>query len=345
MYEGLPMINQDTGLVQGVVPAITSENVTPELKWTGTPFPRKLYLQTVAFARWCMLTHGGEVQGRLYYNVETNKWAVAILPQWMEEGLHSTEIEDHKDRKKSMRHVSGPGWRQNGTWHSHAHAGAGQSPTDMKDEIKQQGLHYTVGSLRNKYSSFDSRYSYRGLMYNLNDDEVMPSASVISKKCKAFPEEWKSYLHKAPKKETVYHYPHGTYGTTDWFDKMRTPNDNFAFTYKGVKLTVSEYNEFTTTEQYEKTISETWHKAKEITENWLAEHRGEDYRNGQKEVDTDAGLSFSEYLCEYYNVHDIKSLIWTVQYITGHKSLQQGLLALAEHAEQWEADDPMEVKK
>lgn len=299
LFKGKPMIEKGGGLVSGVVPAITTENVTPSLTWNGSDFPRKLYLQTVAFAKWCMDEYGGEVQGRLYYNENTNKWAVAILPQWMKSGLHSEEIEDHEDRAKALSLVSGAGWLQNGTWHSHAFAAAGQSGTDYKDEIKQPGFHYTVGSLKQATSTYHSRYSYRGVMYDLRDGTILKTPSATVAKCTAFPDKWKKYLHKQKVKNTaIYTTPRrGSNGL--WPDFDNKYDDQFGFygsghslparihrpqgqpsnpsrtiMFLGVEMSASAFNEYGKNDDLsDKMMKLTLSKKQAVLKLWLATYR------------------------------------------------------------------------
>lgn len=194
MHKEKPMVEQTDGIVTGLVPALQMESEEPYISWSGAPFPRKLYLQTVAFAKWCAEEYGGEVQGRLYYSEARKKWRVVIMPQYTSRSLASKEIADHKDRGIALRIVEGGDWVQNGTWHSHVFAGAGQSSIDLADELKQPGFHYTVGSLSEQRPTFHCRYSFRGLMYPADADEFIKKPLALMSRCKSFPDKWKDML-------------------------------------------------------------------------------------------------------------------------------------------------------
>ena len=203
LYKGRPLELKADGNVRGMVPSLAVEGDKPTLKWHGAMLPRKLYLQTVAFARWCTEEYGGEVQGRLYYSEKKKKWKTCILPQYTSRNLTSEEIEDHEDRGKSMRHTEGGDWVQNGTWHSHAACGAGQSSVDEKDELRQPGLHYTVGSMKAKESSIHCRFVFRGMLYDVDTESVIKNPVVNPSACLSFPEEWKDYLHEDKRVKAV----------------------------------------------------------------------------------------------------------------------------------------------
>ena len=196
LYKGRPLELKTDGNVRGMVPSLAVEGDRPTLEWHGAMLPSKLYLQTVAFARWCNEEYGGEVQGRLYYSEKKKKWKTCILPQYTSRSLTSEEIEGHEDRGKSMRHVEDGDWVQNGTWHSHAACGAGQSSVDEKDELRQPGLHYTVGSMNAKESSIHCRFVFRKLLYNVDAESVIKNPIVDPMSCTSFPDEWKDSLHK-----------------------------------------------------------------------------------------------------------------------------------------------------
>jgi hypothetical protein len=206
-HKGRPFYTKEDGLVTGFVPAIPVESKEhATIQWHGSRIPQKLYMQTVAFAKWCMEKYGGEVQGRLYYSEKRNKWRVVILPQYISRNLHSEEIEHHPLREKALQIVSDGDWVQNGTWHSHGFAGAGQSQTDYDDEIKQSGFHYTVGSLRANKSTFHCRFCFRGHMYteSIDPSQFIKKPVVYTDKCNSFPEQWKTMLIEKPVVKKVH---------------------------------------------------------------------------------------------------------------------------------------------
>ena len=65
---GKPMEVITDGIITGEAVAVSVDKKDPEIHWNGSRFPKKLYLQTVAFAKFCYVKYGGEVQGRLFFN-------------------------------------------------------------------------------------------------------------------------------------------------------------------------------------------------------------------------------------------------------------------------------------
>lgn len=349
MYNTMPMEVKDTGLVRGLVPSFTTQVEEPTFEWTGKKFPRKLYLQTVAFAKYCMEKFGGEVQGRLYYNEDRDEWAVVILPQKMERSLHSEEIAGHKDRGKAMRKVAGKGWIQNGTWHSHAHANAGQSAVDLRDEIVQAGLHYTVGSLRSTKSSFDSRYNFRGYMYSLNDGDIVDRPIVNPEKCNAFPSEWKDYLHvvKTPKRVEFNKVSSVAWGPGNVAARC-SYYGNDKLNWRGVSMNRREFDQLSSSGLMRKFLEMDHVRCKEALNEWLDKlrkpwwpdnvaHDLNEYEEEDKEV------TFAEYLEDYYCIskQQVMCLEHAVESIFGDGDIIGNLEILCEIA-QWVRGDQYE---
>lgn len=320
MHKTKPMVNVGEGIITGLVPALQIDSPDPTIQWSGAHFPRKLYLQTVAFAKWCAEEYGGEVQGRLYYSEARKKWRVVILPQWISRNLHTEEIEGHLLRSKALRIVEGGDWVQNGTWHSHAFAGAGQSTVDLADELKQPGFHYTVGSLRSVKSSFDCRYSFRGLMYELEYKDILPKPCVDPSRCNAFPEVWKEMLIKDTRTKTTSLVTYSGFGCSRGYGGGSPSH----ITYRARKYSKLEWEEFIQSGEYAKEIRETNERINDGEWFTAGETKGDD---GNRVSDEFTKAEDINYLADEYRADNgmIRVLGQILEEITGYEDIELAL--------------------
>lgn len=202
-HKGKPLVSVDTGLVTGLLPAVLDEVEKPEIKWNGRKIPGKLLLKTVALSRYVHKTYGGEVQWRLAYHREKQKWAVIVLSQFVGEGLYSQDCATEQEIEDELASL-GPGWVLDGTGHSHETASAFKSGTDHKDEINQTGFHYTVGHVNGEKFDIHCRRSFRGVMYdNIDPMEMFTITSFSTKNLPKFPPKWTRKLKKRPVQERI----------------------------------------------------------------------------------------------------------------------------------------------
>jgi hypothetical protein len=156
---------KDLGIYRGDIAVhIPEMKRKPNLHFTGTPMPVSLWRQCLGFLKWSYDEHKCESQLRLFYNVETGEWKAEVMPQKISFGMTTQEIEGHKDRDAILEGL-GADFHSIGSIHHHCNAGAFQSGTDYADEIKQNGLHVTVGCFNQPFADFHARISFRRVMY------------------------------------------------------------------------------------------------------------------------------------------------------------------------------------
>lgn len=195
-YKGKPLFKKETGLITGDVPAICIKHDGPSIKWHGSKFPKNLLLQTVSFARHITTLYNGECQWRLAHNKDKDEWAVIILNQYISRGMTSDENFLDGELEKALASL-GKGWRFNGTGHSHCDIDAFMSGTDKADEEGQSGFHYTVGKLLHDEFHLHCRYSFRGVLYEFEDNDIMfEKHDRSTKNLPDFPREWLDKLEE-----------------------------------------------------------------------------------------------------------------------------------------------------
>lgn len=119
------------------------EQGEPAPVFTGEPIPFAMWQQVVS---WFYKHRSDEVQVRLFYNKATREWRVVPLPQYFPSGLSTKEI-DGGDASKIKAEMVSQGFQIFGSIHSHCSIRAFQSGTDHADEVKNAGIHITIGHL------------------------------------------------------------------------------------------------------------------------------------------------------------------------------------------------------
>jgi hypothetical protein len=171
-FEGLPLYTEDKGLVVGELASFCVEmEEDPIAKWNGGTISADVLHQCAAFSLFCGELFGGEVQGRLYYCRATGEWATSVVEQFVSTTLESKETGREGNIEYALTKLpKGKRWNQMGTWHSHAMVcSAHQSPTDLKDEIKQNGVHITFGILKDEEYDVHTRITHNGINYDLGN--------------------------------------------------------------------------------------------------------------------------------------------------------------------------------
>lgn len=136
----------------------------PTGKWLKGKMPEELWMQILGFFKWSYDEYKGETQIRLFFNTETLAWAAYPYKQEVTHGAMTTEDEhDEKARAK----FPDP-WVYLGTGHHHCSTSAFQSGTDHKDEINQDGVHFTIGKMDKKELDFHARISWNGEFFPLS---------------------------------------------------------------------------------------------------------------------------------------------------------------------------------
>lgn len=171
-------------LYRGWAPSLQQyKDQEPTLSYVGPKMPMSVYRQALAFMKWSYELTKGESQGRFYLNEETGAWACWIFPQEKSFSLSTKELPDHPGVAAGLALFPSP-WEPFGTIHHHCDIGAFQSGTDHADEIKQPGLHITIGHLAKVEYDFHARVSIRGAFYGIDPVEwfELPEAYQIMPK-------------------------------------------------------------------------------------------------------------------------------------------------------------------
>jgi hypothetical protein len=201
-----PVIEQDLSLYAGWMPPIMLDIKDPIIKWKGAAIPDTLWMQIKAFIRWSWDEHKQESQLRLYYNEDTNEWAVIVLPQYCHDPLNTKEFAKHKDKETAYLPVQGESWTAIGTVHHHCDISAFQSSTDEADERKQDGIHITLGNIDKSKWNIHARIVYRGITYKPEDmKQYLPEVEDKDSSCLqapaivvAFPKDWMDRICEPP---------------------------------------------------------------------------------------------------------------------------------------------------
>lgn len=192
---------QDLGVYTGDIAVHVPElERKPHLHFHGTPMPLELWRKCLAFMKWSYDTHKAEAQLRFFYNERTGEWKAAVMPQQLQ-GMTTLELTYHEDRAAILEEV-GVEFHPIGSLHHHCGMPAFQSRTDYEDELKQNGLHITVGTLQANIADFHARLSFRKVMYKkvrLSQwFERVGWEYLYLRDLPEFPEEWKTRLIEPP---------------------------------------------------------------------------------------------------------------------------------------------------
>ena len=200
-----PVEYRDTGLFEGPIPVVLESLPEKEqvMKWNGRKIPAYMWKQIVAFMRWSHEQYKGEAQLRLFYNENWNMWRVVVMPQYINMGLFTEEVETHELRDVAFAEVpAAEGWCENGTVHHHCTSSAFQSGTDHADEIQKIGLHVTLGFMTNRTKhDLHSRVTFKGVCFDTDLSEWigMPEEDIgVPVLEDAFPKKWRKFCMKKP---------------------------------------------------------------------------------------------------------------------------------------------------
>ena len=196
------MRNSSWGYWQGDIPMPLNnvESTDLYLTWHGSTLPVDLFRQILSFFKWSYDTYKSETQVRLYYHPSDKEWIAVAMPQFLHTNSLYVDENDKDERFLPMQEdLVRRGYGHMGSAHHHCGAGAFASATDVADEIKMEGFHYTIGSLQNDSADLHTRCVVRGIMYDGHREQFLPyNDSILSlKKLPPFPEEWKSMLSEA----------------------------------------------------------------------------------------------------------------------------------------------------
>jgi hypothetical protein len=145
-----------------------------EFRWLGPRIDPKEWAQTLSFFKWTYDTTKSESQVRWFCHPQKGVWQPWAFPQEARTGMSAREIHPHpllEEQRKLF--LPEDGWLYSSTGHHHCNATAFQSSVDEANERNQDGLHYTIGSLDNKF-----RYDIHCRFY-LNGAQFDPDMSLF----------------------------------------------------------------------------------------------------------------------------------------------------------------------
>lgn len=203
-FNGIPVEYADACGFSGTI-AIRQKPIEKkdlEIKWLNSPVPKRIVRTFVSWARHVYDEYGGECQARIYYRRDDDSWAIAVKKQYISHGLESSEVGDDGDEEECRKQLPKNGsWILFGTIHSHCGSEAFMSPTDYRNEIKQDGIHITVGCIDQKHYEIHYRVSLRGIIYELGkecDDVHVEAHDQSTKLLPKYSELWNSMLIPRP---------------------------------------------------------------------------------------------------------------------------------------------------
>jgi hypothetical protein len=213
LHKGSPVATQDLGLWHGDIVTMLPDCKTPGISWKGAPLPANFFSQMLGFFRHVHKTWGSEAMVRLAYNTELRQWRMLCYPQTIKQGMEIKEIKDLTDEQRVIRDEMiaclNEGFMENGSSHSHCDMLAFQSGTDLANELKNTGIHITLGNINSERPSVHGRVSFRGIMYAINWKEWFEgwpedmdgrcdSFNLIPGDDLSFPQEWLKCCFEPP---------------------------------------------------------------------------------------------------------------------------------------------------
>lgn len=160
------------GLYTGWVPVADAPAEPMAIRWTGGKLPWDEYRKMITFFRWTYHEFKGEAQARLAYNEATKIMKIVVLPQRASQSMTTKEIEDHPDRVALQEAALADGSQFCGTAHHHCGGSASASGTDNNDELRQPGIHITIGKVDEKAVDYEARVTFRGHKYEKKDIDL-----------------------------------------------------------------------------------------------------------------------------------------------------------------------------
>lgn len=154
-----------------------------KFEWKG-PTLNDIWPEVLAFFRWTNDTMSSESQVRLFVNTRTKEWKAWAFPQKAKTGMSARELttgDEGYDKAIEQRSLFKyeDGWEYWGTAHHHCGMSAFQSGTDESNEKSQDGLHITVGNL--KQAKFDIHYRVylSGVLLNVPLDQFWDITAIV----------------------------------------------------------------------------------------------------------------------------------------------------------------------
>lgn len=204
------LTEQDLGWYKGYISTEVQVG-KPEASWLtfkGPKVPAPLWQTIKSFLLWSNNEHSAEAQVRLMYDMGTNTWQAAVLPQVVV-GLQTIELQGHPETESSLKEA-GEQAVTGGTIHHHCQIPAFQSTTDDNDEALQTGLHITLGNMDKPAASIHARVTLRGVTYPAVLPEWLEGTEaewVDLTTTVAFPEQWKTRIFTSTKGLKAYMPP------------------------------------------------------------------------------------------------------------------------------------------
>lgn len=134
--------------------------------WQGQKMPKELWEEVLAFFKWTYDVHKSEAQVRLFYH-PVQGWKAWAFPQKGATGMTTREEEGPELSKQRAEQIPA-GYLPFGTVHHHCSIGAFQSGTDTADEVKQNGIHITVGKLADPVFDIHIRFYLNSHKFDVN---------------------------------------------------------------------------------------------------------------------------------------------------------------------------------
>ena len=208
-------------------PVIKKEK--PWMEFKGGQMDLNTWFQILNFFLWSQEKFKAETQTRLYYNIETRQWASHPMPQ-TPNGMTTRDEHDDEIRRKFPLP-----WTYFGTAHHHCTSAAFQSGTDEKNEVNQDGWHFTIGNLDSEELDYHGRFSYNGVLYPAYLTEWIKEPNWAEQ----IPEEikwdsiYKYLLNSKLVRSTANPYGNGIF-PPEWKDLVKEPPKP---TYSGIYQT------------------------------------------------------------------------------------------------------------
>lgn len=139
---------------------------TVRYDFLGPKIKRETWNEVLAFFRWTYKEHNSESQVRMFVHPE-HGWKAWAFPQKARTSMAAYEL-DEKDVgydqtiKQRQQFKPEDGWLYFCTVHHHCNMGAFQSSTDEQNEMRQDGVHITIGNMGAAKYAIDARMYYCG---------------------------------------------------------------------------------------------------------------------------------------------------------------------------------------
>lgn len=180
----------ENDLVKGYIPVEDCVTKSPTLLFKYELIPISLLQECLGFFIDVFEKYKGEGQVRLYYSPEQKTWKAWAFPQ-KASGMTTTEMEDSPEFKKDRQEQISRDFIALGTIHSHCDMSAFQSGTDHQDELRQDGIHITMGKINSKKIDYHARLVFKGQMYSAVIEDHVNEVEEQPEWMKEIPEEYR----------------------------------------------------------------------------------------------------------------------------------------------------------